>query len=83
MGNIPEWYGDFRAIIKVTETGFYLFNKKELLAHINWSDIKEVVAYRRDFKAELLVCFALRVSDDNGCIEIEEEMAGFKEFGTA
>jgi hypothetical protein len=44
---------------------------------LRWSDVVEIVAYKRDLLTTDLVCVGFRCLASDDVIEIDEEMAGF------
>ncbi len=49
-------------------------------ATLRWSDVKEIVAFKRDAFAHDLICIAFRVSAAGEWWEIHEEMPGYQEI---
>lgn len=50
---------------------------------VQWSDVKEVFAFKRDLSSFDLICIGFRVSNDGAFWEIDEKMNGYKDVEAA
>jgi len=64
--------------IEVTERGFLLVgdNPREVLREVDWSEIQNVIAYKKDAVSVDMICFAI-ATGDGSAVEIHEEMIGW------
>jgi hypothetical protein len=85
-----SWLGKLRLFkekesppsLKVEEGGFSYVGRDETTT-VNWSDVKEAFAFKRDIFSVDLICLGFRVSDDGRYWEIDEQMSGYEEVLTA
>jgi hypothetical protein len=66
--------------VHVTKDGLQVLRNGEVLAHVRWSDVKRIIAYKYDLFGTDEICVGfLTAPDADSWLEISEEWAGFLE----
>ena len=71
--------------IHLTEIGFQLREDEKVLVQVQWHEICEAVAFKKDLVTTDLICVACRLTNESGedpAAVVHEEMPGFAEWMT-
>ena len=66
-----------REEIRLESDGFVLTKGDQRLFTVRWDEIREIVAFKRDFLTWDCVFLAFRVDADDRYLEVNEEIPGF------
>ncbi len=69
-----------QSLVSLTEKGFELIAKGEVVSALNWDDVDEIVAFKRDLLTTDLLCLDLHSAKDGLWHLVHEEGEGFEEF---
>ena len=75
----PNMENPNRGRIEISDGGFQFADANRNITYLKWSDVHELVAFKRDIFTTDLICLGIRFGKDQW-IEIDEEMTGFKIF---
>lgn len=67
-------------VISITEAGFIVSGLpfKQASSEIKWTEIDQILAYKRDLFTTDLICWVFHSSERDINVEVHEEMLGFK-----
>lgn len=65
-------------LIVTKETGFSVQQGPSKSVEVNWDDVNEIAAFKRDLFTVDMICLAIGCCDF--AIEVNEEMAGWQDF---
>lgn len=66
--------------ISLDPSGFTIEKSGKIAAQISWSDVKEIIAFKRDLFAYDLICLGFRTKDDDTFWEVDEQCIGYNEL---
>jgi len=66
--------------IIIEKSGFSVYEGPECKYFLDWSDIMEIFAFKRDLLSYDLICLGFRIDEKGTYFEIDEEIEGYEEF---
>ncbi len=69
--------------ITLTDEGFVLTGGRSGEKRIRWSDVEEIIAFKRDLITTDQLCLGLRISGSDVYEFVDEETPGFSELDSA
>ena len=64
--------------VQLEEAGLTVSRGDEILFGVNWSDVREVVAFKRDQFVVDSICVGFRVDETDQYFEVSEDFANFE-----
>lgn len=68
--------------ITLTRNGFDVVSADGDSGSVVWTDVREIVAFKRNLLTVDLICFGFRVDESECCLEVDEECDGYEELVT-